>query len=129
MNSRAASLALAITTAFKFKNVDFMLTDGAQCALIFFMAHYKWDHEKNEKLKAERGVGFEHVILHIERGDLLDIIEHPNQSKYPNQRMLIVKIKEYAYLVPFVEREDSLFLKTIIPCRKATRKYLRGYNE
>jgi uncharacterized DUF497 family protein len=90
------------------------------------MTYYKWDHEKNEKLKAERGLSFEQVILYIERGDLIDVFEHPNQSKYPNQQMLIVKIKDYAYLVPFVEDEEGNFLKTIIPSRKATREYLGG---
>ena len=90
------------------------------------MTYYKWNHDKNERLKAERGVGFEQVMLHIERGDLIDVVEHPNQSKYPNQKMLVVKIKEYAYLVPFAEDEDVKFLKTIIPSRKATREYLGG---
>ena len=90
------------------------------------MAYYKWNHEKNERLKAERGIGFEQVILHIERGDVIDVIGHPNQLKYPNQQMLIVKIKDYAYLVPFAEDEENRFLKTIIPSRKATRKYLGG---
>ena len=88
------------------------------------MSYYKWNHEKNAKLKAERGVGFERIILQIERGDLLDVIEHPNRLKYPNQQMLIVKIEDYAYLVPFVENEEGKFLKTIIPSRKATREYL-----
>ena len=90
------------------------------------MGYYKWNHEKNERLKAERGIGFEQVILHIERGDVIDVIGHPNQLKYPNQQMLVVKIKDYAYLVPFVEDEESKFLKTIIPSRKATREYLGG---
>jgi len=90
------------------------------------MTYYKWNHDKNERLKAERGLSFEQVILHIERGDLIDVIEHPNQSKYPNQQMLVVKIKDYAYLVPFVEGEEGKFLKTIIPSRKATREYLGG---
>ncbi len=88
------------------------------------MTYYKWNHEKNEKLKAERGVGFERIILHIERGDLLDVIEHPNRLKYPNQKILVVKVESYAYLVPFVEDEEGKFLKTIIPSRKATREYL-----
>ena len=88
------------------------------------MTYYKWNHEKNEKLKAERGVGFERIILHIERGDLLDVIEHPNRLKYPNQKILVVKVESYAYLVPFVEDEKGKFLKTIIPSRKATREYL-----
>ena len=90
------------------------------------MSYYKWNHDKNERLKAERGLGFEQVILHIERGDLIDVIKHPNQSRYPNQQMLVVRIKDYAYLVPFIEDEDSIFLKTIIPSRKATRHYLGG---
>jgi len=90
------------------------------------MTYYKWNYEKNERLKAERGLSFEQVILHIERGDLIDVIEHPNQSKYPNQQMLVVKIRDYAYLVPFVEDEEGRFLKTIIPSRKATREYLGG---
>jgi len=90
------------------------------------MTYYKWNHEKNEKLKTERGLSFEQVILHIERGDLIDVIVHPNQSKYPNQQMLIVKIKNYAYLVPFIEDEEGKFLKTIIPSRKATHEYLGG---
>ncbi len=90
------------------------------------MPYYKWNHEKNERLKAKRGLSFEQVILHIERGDLIDVVEHPNQSKYPNQQMLVVKIKNCAYLVPFVEDEEGKFLKTIIPSRKATREYLGG---
>jgi len=90
------------------------------------MTYYKWNHDKNERLKAERSLSFEQVILHIEHGDLIDVIEHPNQSKYPNQQILIVKIKNYAYLVPFVEDEEGKFLKTIIPSRKATREYLGG---
>lgn len=93
---------------------------------ILFMPYYKWNREKNERLKAERGISFEQVILNIERGELMDVVEHPNQSKYPNQQMLIVKIKDYAYLVPFVEDEEGKFLKTIIPSRKATREYLGG---
>ena len=84
------------------------------------MPYYKWNHEKNEKLKAERGVGFERIILHIERGDLLDVIEHPNRLKYPNQKILVFKIESYVYLVPFVEDEKGKFLKTIIPSRKAS---------
>jgi hypothetical protein len=90
------------------------------------MAYYKRNHEKNEKLKAGRGIGFEQVVLHIERGDLIDVVKHLNQSKYPNQQMLIVKIKKYVYLVPFIEEEEGKFLKTIIPSRKATREYLGG---
>jgi uncharacterized DUF497 family protein len=90
------------------------------------MEYYQWNHEKNEKLKLERGISFEQVVMHIERGDLLDIVRHPNQSKYPNQRLLVVEIQDYAYLVPFVENDKGKFLKTIIPSRRATREYLRS---
>ncbi len=90
------------------------------------MEYYQWNHEKNEKLKLERGISFEQVVMHIERGDLLDIVRHPNQSKYPNQRLLVVEVQDYAYLVPFVESDKGKFLKTIIPSRRATREYLRS---
>ncbi len=90
------------------------------------MKYYAWNDEKNRRLKAERDVSFEEVVFHIERGQLLDIVEHPNPEKYGEQRILIVNINDYAYLVPFVETEREVFLKTIIPSRKATKKYLRG---
>ncbi|MCK5507075.1 MAG: BrnT family toxin [Desulfobacterales bacterium] len=92
------------------------------------MNHYKWNKEKNERLKIERGVSFEQITMHIERGDVLDIVDHPNQKKYPNQQLLAVKINNYVYLVPFVENKNGKFLKTIIPSRKATRS-LGGKNE
>jgi uncharacterized DUF497 family protein len=90
------------------------------------MKYFSWNNEKNERLKAERNISFEEVVFYIERGQLLDIVEHPNQEKYAGQRMFIVNINDYAYLVPFVEAEGEVFLKTIIPSRKATSKYLRG---
>lgn len=90
------------------------------------MKLFGWDSDKNERLKRERGVSFEDVVFHIERGDLLDILEHPNQERYQGQRILVVLIEDYAYLVPFVESNDEVFLKTIIPSRKATKRYLGG---
>jgi uncharacterized DUF497 family protein len=90
------------------------------------MKYFSWNNEKNERLKAQRNISFEEVVFYIERGQLLDIVEHPNQEKYAGQRMFIVDINDYAYLVPFVEAEGEVFLKTIIPSRKATSKYLRG---
>jgi len=90
--------------------------------------YYKWNKEKNERLKTERGISFEQITMHIERGDLPDIATHPNQSRYPNQQILVVEINHYVYLVPFVENENGKFLKTIIPSRKATRDYLGGEN-
>ena len=93
------------------------------------MKHFSWDNEKNETLKRDRGVSFEAVVFHIERGDLLDILEHPNQQRYPGQRLFIINIAGYAYLVPFVESETEVFLKTVIPSRKATNTYLSRREE
>jgi len=81
---------------------------------------FDWDDAKNAKLRAERGIGFEDIVFHIERGELLDILEHPNPDRYAGQRIFIVRV----YLVPFVEDEHTVFLKTIIPSRKATKQYL-----
>jgi uncharacterized DUF497 family protein len=83
-----------------------------------------WDEGKNKILKNERGVSFEEVIIAINEGRLITILEHKNKKKYSNQKILVVNIDNYAYLVPFVEDEEKVFLKTIIPSRKATKKYI-----
>lgn len=88
------------------------------------MKPFRWNHLKNETLKHERGISFEEVILAIEADGLLDELAHPIAEKYPNQRVLVVALDDYAYLVPYVEEPDYYFLKTIIPSRKATRDYL-----
>jgi uncharacterized DUF497 family protein len=85
---------------------------------------YDWDSKKNEKLKAERGISFEDIVFHIMPGAEVDVFEHPNQSKYPGQNVSVVIVDEYAYLVPYVETETVVFLKTIVPSRKATKKYV-----
>ena len=90
------------------------------------MKPFRWNHEKNEQLKSERNVSFEEVVLAIEADGLLDIVTHSNPGKYPNQRMFVVAVEQYAYLVPFVEETEYYFLKTVIPSRKATRDYLKG---
>ena len=90
------------------------------------MKPVRWDSGKSEWLRAHRRVGFEEVLLKIESGDVLDIIEHKNKERYPNQRMFVLDIDGYAYLVPFVETDTEIFLKAIIPNRKATRNYLGG---
>lgn len=89
------------------------------------MKPFRWNAEKNEALRAERGVSFESMVVAVEGGGLLDILAHPNQAKYRGQRILVVAHDSYAYLVPFVEEQDHFFLKTIIPSRKATRDYLK----
>ena len=88
------------------------------------LKQYNWNEEKNQLLKTERSVSFEEIVLRIAEGHVLDVVEHPNQEKYKGQRMFIVNIHDYAWLVPFVETDDEVFLKTIIPSRKATKKYL-----
>jgi uncharacterized DUF497 family protein len=89
------------------------------------MKIFRWDNDKNELLKQNRGVCFEQVILLLEKGAVLDTIEHPNQDKYPGQKIAVVVIDTYAYLVPYVEHNEEIFLKTIIPSRKATNMYVR----
>ena len=90
------------------------------------MSRYSLDPEKNEWLIENRGLSFERISCLIDAGAVLDIIQHPNIEKYPKQRMFIINIDNYAYLVPFVEDDKGKFLKTIIPSRKATRDYLGG---
>jgi uncharacterized DUF497 family protein len=87
---------------------------------------YNWNSEKNLLLVAERGVSFERIVLEISSGNELDVFTHPNQEKYPGQRILMVRVDDYVCAVPFVETETEIFLKTIIPSRKATRQYRRS---
>ena len=88
------------------------------------MKYFDWDDEKNKKLKNERNISFEMVLSYIETGDILDKIKHQNNKKYPDQSIFVIEHENYVYLVPFVENEEKIFLKTIIPNRKATEKYL-----
>jgi len=90
---------------------------------------YSWNEDKNQYLKTVRNISFEEVVFSIADGHVLDIVEHPNQEKYQGQRMFVVEIHSYAWLVPFVETVDEIFLKTIIPNRKATKKYLGDRHE
>ncbi len=92
------------------------------------MHYYQWSKDKNAQIKAERGLSFEQAVMHIEGDDLLNVYQHPNQERYPGQQILVVRIAEYVYVVPFVESDDGRFLKTIIPSRKATREYPGGRN-
>jgi len=90
------------------------------------MKLFDWDEEKNSELRKTRGISFEDVLFYIEKGEILDIVENPNQDKYSGQRFFILEINEYIHYVPFVEDEKKVFLKTIIPSRKYKRKYLGG---
>jgi len=86
----------------------------------------EWNEEKNILLKKSRGVSFEDVILSMENGQLLDVVPHYNLDKYPHQKLLIVSISEYTYYVPFVEDDEKVFLKNIIPSRKYYKLYKRS---
>lgn len=88
------------------------------------MKMFRWNHEKNETLKAQRNMSFEEVVLAIEADGLLDELRHPNPEKYPNQSVFVVALDDYVYLVPYVDEPGYYFLKTVIPSRKATRDYL-----
>jgi len=87
---------------------------------------YEWDPAKNEWLKKERKISFEQVIFHLSQGDVWKIADHPNQKKYPDQKIYFVIIEDYIYLVPYIIQKDYIFLKTIIPSRKATGIYKKA---
>lgn len=94
------------------------------------MKPFRWDPEKNERLKVGRGISFEEVVAAVEEDGLKDILVHPNQRRYAGQVVLVVAYRDYIFLVPSVEEKTHYFLKTIIPSRKATRDYLRtGAND
>ena len=91
-----------------------------------FVKHPLWNLGKNAWLRAERGVSFEDAVAAMEHGGLLNTVDHPNQKKYLNQQMFIVNIGDYAHIVPFVEDDETFFLKTVIPSRGMTKKYIIG---
>lgn len=88
------------------------------------MSAFDWNDEKNEMLEHSRGVCFEDVLVCIQNGDVLDVIPHSNNERYPGQRIIVLNLNGYVWLVPYVKSKGVRFLKTIIPSRKATREYL-----
>ncbi len=84
------------------------------------MKYLNWSQEKNELLKTERDVSFEEIALLVEAGNILGIEENP---RHPNQKIHILEIENYAYIVPFVESENDIFLKTAFPSRKYTKRF------
>ncbi len=88
------------------------------------MKEFRWSEEKNALLKQDRGIGFEEVVTALYEKKILHIANHPNQEKYPGQKILIVEIDGYAFIVPYVVEKHGVFLKTIIPSRKATKKHI-----
>ena len=93
------------------------------------MKTYSWNADKNRHLQRQRGISFEDIVVNIHLGNEVDIFDHPNQGRYPGQKISVVIVEEYAYLVPYVESDEEIFLKTIIPSRKATRQYLGKKDE
>jgi uncharacterized DUF497 family protein len=93
------------------------------------MKTIEWNEEKNQLLKLQRGISFEDILEKIEKKEILALKRHPNRDKYPHQMIFIFEINEYIYYVPFVEDEDKIFLKTIIPSRKLTKEYKRKSDE
>jgi uncharacterized DUF497 family protein len=90
---------------------------------------YDWNPEKNELLKRERKISFEEVVFHLSQGDVWKVADHPDQLKYPGQKIYFIIINDHIYLVPHVLSEDQIFLKTIIPSRKATKDYKKEQGE
>ncbi len=91
------------------------------------MTIFSYSSEKNSKLINERNISFDEIISAIENDQILDVLEHPNPIKYGSQKIYVIYANEYVYLVPFVEDVDgNIFLKTIIPSRKARQKYIEG---
>jgi len=88
------------------------------------MKYFAWDEDKNNLLKATGNISFEEIVLSLSNNKLLEVVEHPNKQKFPNQKIFIIEARDYAYLAPFVEDEEKYFLKTIYPSREATKKYL-----
>ncbi len=84
---------------------------------------YNWNADKNQLLMRERGISFERIVFEIGCGNELAVLDHPNQEKYPGQKISMVRVDDYVYAVPFIESDMEFFLKTIIPSRKATRQY------
>jgi uncharacterized DUF497 family protein len=84
---------------------------------------YNWNADKNQWLVQERGISFERIVFEISLGNEITVLIHPNQHKYPGQMISVVEVDGYVYLVPFVETESEIFLKTIIPSRKATKQF------
>ena len=88
------------------------------------MKRFNWNSDKNQQLIRDRGVSFEDVVFFLLQGDILDNVKHPNPEKYPGQRIFVLNIDDYVHLVPYIESSEEIFLKTIIPNRKATKEYL-----
>jgi len=105
------------------------MTSDIRRVIVIDMKQFHWNAEKNQALIRERDISFEDILFSMQSGDLLDDVCHPNSGRYPNQRLFVVRVEDYVYLAPYIETANEIFLKTIIPSRKATKQYLRGRDE
>ena len=87
---------------------------------------YEWNPEKNEWLKKHRSISFEQIVFHLSQGDIWKVADHPDQKTYPGQKIYFVIVEDYIHMVPYVIEDEYVFLKTIIPSRRATRDYDKG---
>jgi len=89
---------------------------------------FDWNDKKNKELKAKRDISFEEIVISINEGKVIDVLDHPKPEKYPNQQIYLVWCRNYVYVVPFVKKEEKqeIFLKTISPSRMYTKKYRSG---
>ena len=105
-----------------------MLTIGTHRAILDgYSKSIRWNPDKDKLLTEGRGVGFERAAEKIVQLDYIALVEHWNKVRYPNQWVFVLEIDGYAYYVPFVETDDEIFLKTMIPSRQAKKRYLRGH--
>ena len=88
------------------------------------METVRWDEQKNSWLKQHRGVSFEQAAVRLALERVLDVTDHPNRERYPGQKVAVIEINGYAYLVPYERVGGEIVLKTMIPSRKVTRKYI-----
>ena len=87
---------------------------------------HEWNPEKNEEIKKDRSISFEQIVFNLSQGDIWKTADNPDQKKYTEKKIYFVIVEDYIYMVPFVTEDEYVFLKTIIPSRKATRDYLKG---
>lgn len=88
------------------------------------MDKFRFNKEKDKLLKVQRGFGFKIIITEIEKGNVVEVIKNPNKQKYPYQKMYLIKINQHIVIVPYIEEIHYIFLKTIYPSQKYTKKYL-----
>jgi len=88
-----------------------------------------FSEEKSARLKLDRDFSFTEIIAYIESGYLVDVIDSPHQERYPGQKIYVVDIKGYIWLVPHDRKDGKIILRTAFPSRKATKAYLKEDGE